>query len=102
MTLHPDKTHLGDCRAEGQGFEFLGYRFEAGKRWVRKKSLMSLKDKIRAKTKRNERNSIEYVIASLNPIPMWKQQTGEPVAGKLHTGSGGIAPCKRMKFCSLR
>jgi RNA-directed DNA polymerase len=67
LTLHPDKTHLGDCRLEGQGFEFLGYRFEAGKRWVRKKSLMSLKDKIRAKTKRNEGNSIAYVIASLNP-----------------------------------
>ena len=67
LTLHPDKTHLGDCRVDSQGFEFLGYRFEAGKRWVRKKSLMSLKDKIRAKTKRNEGNSIEYVIASLNP-----------------------------------
>ena len=67
LTLHPDKTHLGDCRVDGQGFEFLGYRFEAGKRWVRKKSLMSLKDKIRARTKRNEGNSIEYVIASLNP-----------------------------------
>jgi RNA-directed DNA polymerase len=67
LTLHPDKTHLGDCRVDGQGFEFLGYRFEAGKRLVRKKSLMSLKDKIRAKTKRNEGNSIGYVIASLNP-----------------------------------
>jgi RNA-directed DNA polymerase len=67
LTLHPDKTHVGDCRVEGQGFEFLGYRFEAGKRWVRKKSLMSLRDKIRAKTKRNEGNSIDYVIASLNP-----------------------------------
>ena len=67
LTLHPDKTHLGDCRVDGQGFEFLGYRFEAGKRWVRKKSLMSLRDKIRAKTKRNEGNSIDYVIASLNP-----------------------------------
>jgi len=67
LTLHPDKTHLGDCRVDGQGFEFLGYRFEAGKRWVRKKSLMFLKDKIRAKTKRNEGNSIDYVIASLNP-----------------------------------
>ena len=65
--LLADKTHLGDCRVEGQGFEFLGYRFEAGKRWVRKKSLMSLRDKIRAKTKRNEGNSIDYVIASLNP-----------------------------------
>lgn len=67
LTLHPDKTHLGDCRVDGQGFEFLGYRFEAGKPWVRKKSLMSLRDKIRAKTKRNEGNSIDYVIASLNP-----------------------------------
>ena len=65
--LHPEKTHVGDCRVYGQGFEFLGYRFEAGKRWVRKKSLMALRDKIRAKTKRNEGNSIEYVIASLNP-----------------------------------
>ena len=28
LTLHPDKTHVGDCRIIGQGFEFLGYRFE--------------------------------------------------------------------------
>jgi RNA-directed DNA polymerase len=68
LTLHPDKTHIGDCRVEGQGFEFLGYRFEAGERWVRNKSLKSVRDKIRAKTRRNEGNSIEYVIASLNPI----------------------------------
>jgi RNA-directed DNA polymerase len=51
----------------GQGFEFLGYRFEAGQRWVRKKSLMSLWDKIRAKTKRGGGNSTDYVVASLNP-----------------------------------
>lgn len=34
LALHPDKTQVGDCRLEGQGFEFLGYRFEAGKRVV--------------------------------------------------------------------
>ena len=67
LTLHPDKTHVGDCRVEGQGFEFLGYRFEAGQRGVRKQSLMSLRDNIRAKTKRNEGNSLAYVIAALNP-----------------------------------
>src|SRR5271166_4251194 len=67
LALHLDKTHVGDCRVAGQGFEFLGYRFEAGQRWVRKKSLMSLRDKIRAKKTRNEGNSIAYVIASLNP-----------------------------------
>jgi RNA-directed DNA polymerase len=38
LTLHPDKTHVGDCSVPGEGFEFLGYRFEAGKRWVRKKA----------------------------------------------------------------
>jgi RNA-directed DNA polymerase len=38
LMLHPDKTHVGDCRVKGQGFEFLGYRFEAGQRWVRKNS----------------------------------------------------------------
>ena len=32
MTLHPDKTHVGDCSVWGQGFEFLGYRFETGRR----------------------------------------------------------------------
>ncbi len=67
LTLHPDKTHVGDCRVEGQGFEFLGYRFEAGRRLVRKKSLMALRDKVRARTPRNRGGSIESVIASLNP-----------------------------------
>lgn len=67
LRLHPDKTHVGDCRVAGQGFEFLGYRFEAGQRWARKKSLMSLRDKIRAKTKQTVGSSIACVIASLNP-----------------------------------
>ncbi len=66
LRLHPDKTHVGDCRVEGQGFEFLGYRFEAGRRWVRRKSLKSLRDKIRARTKRTVGHSIGCVIASLN------------------------------------
>ena len=44
LRLHPDKTHIGDCRQAGEGFDFLGYRFEAGRRLVRKKSLTRLKD----------------------------------------------------------
>jgi len=48
------------------GFEFLGYRFEAGQRWERKKSLTGLRDKIRALTKRNRGDSIESIIASIN------------------------------------
>jgi RNA-directed DNA polymerase len=38
LILHPEKTHVGNCIEKGQGFEFLGYRFEAGRRWVRPKS----------------------------------------------------------------
>jgi len=68
LTLHPDKTHVGNCLEEGQGFEFLGYRFEAGKRWVRKKSLQALKDKIRSKTKRTRGDSMETIIKDINPM----------------------------------
>jgi RNA-directed DNA polymerase len=68
LTLHPDKTHVGDCRAEGQGFEFLGYRFEAGKRWVRKKSLQGFKDKIREKTRRTRGDSLTQIIADITPM----------------------------------
>ena len=67
LALHPDKTHVGDCRIEGQGFDFLGYRFEAGKRWIRKKSLMALKDKIRTLTPRTRGHSLARIIADLNP-----------------------------------
>ena len=68
LTLHPEKTHVGDCRIPGQGFEFLGYRFEAGKRFVRKKSMDKLKDSIRDKTRRTCGHSLKRVIAELNPV----------------------------------
>ena len=68
LTLHPDKTHIGDCRIKGQGFEFLGYRFGAGRRLVRKKSLLSLRERIRERTRRTSAASLERVIASLNPM----------------------------------
>ncbi len=68
LSLHPDKTHIGDCRIEGQGFAFLGYRFEAGKRWVRTKSLQGFKDKIREKTRRTRGESMARIVAELTPI----------------------------------
>jgi len=68
LSLHPDKTHIGDCRIKGQGFDFLGYHFEAGKRWVRKKSLKVLKDKIRENTHRTCGKSMRAIIDKLNPM----------------------------------
>ena len=68
LSLQPDKTHVGDCSVPGQGFEFLGYRFEAGKRWVRKKSLKAFRDCIRTRTKRSRGDSIGSIIEDLNPM----------------------------------
>ena len=68
LTLHPEKTHVGDCSVKGQGFEFLGYRFEAGRRWVRKKSLQGFKDKVREKTNRSRGDSLRTIIADLTPM----------------------------------
>jgi RNA-directed DNA polymerase len=67
LTLHPDKTRIGDCRQPGQGFEFLGYRFEAGRRLVRKKSLKALRDKVRSRTIRSRGDSLERIIGDINP-----------------------------------
>jgi RNA-directed DNA polymerase len=66
LRLHPDKTHIGDCRNPGEGFDFLGYRFEAGRRLVRKKSLTRLKDRIRVKTRRTRGDSLACIIVDLN------------------------------------
>jgi hypothetical protein len=60
--------HGGDSRQPGQGFEFLGYRFEAGRRLVRKKSLTALKDKVRSMTGRSRGDSLERIINDLNPM----------------------------------
>jgi RNA-directed DNA polymerase len=68
LTLHPEKTRIGDARQPGGGFDFLGYRFEGGRRHVRKKSLKAFKDKVRAKTGRTRGVSLERIIAELNPM----------------------------------
>ncbi len=68
LILHPDKTRIADSQLPGQGFDFLGYRFEAGQRLVRKKSLMALKDKVRSRTGRSRGVSLGRIIDNLNPV----------------------------------
>ena len=53
LTVHPTKTRVVHVRKEG--FDFLGYQFQATQRgrltrWPREKRLMKLRDTIRAKT----------------------------------------------------
>lgn len=64
LTLHSGKTRLVDASQEG--FDFLGYHFERGKRWPRDKSLMKIKDAIRSKTPRKHGHSLSDIIASVN------------------------------------
>ena len=66
LTLHPEKTRVANCRKKGNGFEFLGYRFERGRRHVRKKSLDKLKETIREKTRRTRGQSLKVVVVDLN------------------------------------
>jgi RNA-directed DNA polymerase len=66
LSLHEDKTSLVDTRQAGQGFDFLGYHFENGTRWPRKKSLNRFKDAIRSKTRRSNGRSIKAIISDVN------------------------------------
>jgi RNA-directed DNA polymerase len=66
LQLHPEKTCIVDATQRG-GFDFLGYHFERGYHWPRKKSLQKFKDTIRAKTHRTNGLSMEAIIQRLNP-----------------------------------
>jgi RNA-directed DNA polymerase len=65
LTLHPEKTRVVDATLPG-GFDFLGYHFERGLRWPRRKSLKKLKDTIGAKTRRTNGQSLQAIIANVN------------------------------------
>ena len=65
LRLHPEKTHIVDAKEKG-GFDFLGYHFERGMKWPRKKSLKKFKDTIREKTKRTDGNSMTRIIERVN------------------------------------
>ncbi len=65
LTLHPEKTRVVDASQPG-GFDFLGYHFERGLKWPRQKSLLKLKDRVRAKTSRLAGRSLEEIIGDVN------------------------------------
>jgi len=65
LTLHPVKTRIVDADQKG-GFDFLGYHFERGMKWPRKKSLDKFKETVRAKTRRTNGHSLQAIIADVN------------------------------------
>jgi RNA-directed DNA polymerase len=66
LTLHPEKTHIADSSQKGEGFDFLGYHFERGYRWPRRKSIQKLRDAIRSKTRRTNGRSLLATITDVN------------------------------------
>jgi RNA-directed DNA polymerase len=65
LTLHPEKTKIID--ANDTAFDFLGYRFDRGRKFPRPKSMQKIKDAIRAETKRTSGNSLQKIINDLTP-----------------------------------
>ena len=65
LKLHPIKTRLVDARLAG-GFDFLGYHFERGMKWPRKKSRDKLKETIRKKTRRTDGRNMQSICGDLS------------------------------------
>jgi RNA-directed DNA polymerase len=65
LRLHPVKTRIVDTN-QGGGFDFLGYHFERGLRWPRRKSLDKLRHTIRARTRRTSGESLPVILGHLN------------------------------------
>jgi RNA-directed DNA polymerase len=88
LSLHPDKTHLIDAASDA--FEFLGFRFDKGRRWVRHKSIMKLRDSIRARTKRASGVSLKVTIERINPVLRGWFGYFKHASGGLHTVDGWV------------
>jgi RNA-directed DNA polymerase len=105
LTLHPTKTRIVEASRKG-GFDFLGYHFERGYRWPRKKSLDKLKDTIRAKTQSGRPGSLKDIVRDINactrgwfeyfkhsqntvfkPLDGWIRQRLRRLLRRRHTGS---------------
>src|SRR5260370_9130856 len=65
LQLHPEKARIVDATQRG-GFDFLGYHFERGYRWPRRKSVAKLKATIRNKTRRTHGHSMRIIIKTVN------------------------------------
>jgi RNA-directed DNA polymerase len=72
LQLHPEKTRIVDLHEEG--FDFLGYHFQAGRpglprivKWPRKKSTKKLRTNLKPLTKRCNGRSLEAIIRLINP-----------------------------------
>jgi len=66
LKLHPEKTHIVDCREES--FSFLGYSFRGRLRFPRAKSHRKFVARIRQLTPRKSGESLDFTIQRLNRV----------------------------------
>jgi RNA-directed DNA polymerase len=76
--------------AASDAFEFLGFRFDKGRRWVRHKSIMKLHDSIRARTRRASGVSLKVTIERINPVLRGWFGYFKHASGGLHTVDGWV------------
>jgi len=68
LRLHPEKTRIVSVLDPGEGFDFLGYRFEQGHKRPRDASRTKLRDRIRALTPRNSGDSLDAVVQRVSKM----------------------------------
>ena len=73
LELHPEKTKIVDLTQKGSFFDFLGYRFWRGQggnilRFIRPKSRMKLRERLKPLTRRANGHSMEAIVQKINPI----------------------------------
>ncbi len=66
LTVHPTKTRI--VHVPSQGFDFLGWHFRGRRKWPRQKSRQKLQERLRPLTRRTQGQSLQAIIAQLNPI----------------------------------
>ena len=62
------KTRIADAAQPGDGFDFLGYHFERGMKWPRKKSKKKVRERIKSLTRRSNPCSMQAIIERVNPV----------------------------------
>ena len=87
LVRQAEKTRVGDCRSPGGRLRVPRVSVEAGRRFVRKKSLSRLEDSVRAETRRAQGNSLARIVAGLNPL--------------VEGGFGDFKPARPNEFASL-
>jgi RNA-directed DNA polymerase len=97
LTLHPEKTRIVDATQRG-GFDFLGYHFERGYRWHRRKSINKFRESIRRKTTRANGHSLNEIVREINPVIRgWFEYFKHSIATELGNLDGWI----RMRLRSI-